>query len=83
MKTRIIGISKITKDKFPLRFTKKKQKEFSFEFASVLHYSLITRSFMLVLMLISMPMSTDSVDFLFCLLFYLVIMLMLLVRTRL
>ena len=28
----IIGISKITKDKFPLRFMKKKQKEFSFEF---------------------------------------------------
>ena len=35
---------------------------------------------MLVFMLISMLMSTDSVDFLFCLLFYLVInMLMLLV----
>ena len=29
-------LSKITKDKFPLRLTKKKEKEFSFEFASVL-----------------------------------------------
>ena len=66
-----------------VRFTKKKQKNFLLNLLLFCHYSLITRSFMLVLMLISMLMSTDSVDFLFCLLFYLVIMLMLLVRTRL
>ena len=79
VRTSDISISKITTKNYPLRFTKAKQKEFCFEFAFVLAQLMLVVSCSYV----DAYVARFSGLVLFCLLFYLVLMLMSPVRTKL